>query len=119
MKLIQNTTNTKVFYITSSLATPYYLVRLVSKVTSDEKAFICQDQNSNECSFITLNIIDVGFVGTEDLTTGEVKLESGSYKLYVYDQSSSSNLDYTISNEQLIEIDCYVVSDENESRLFF
>lgn len=119
MKLIQNTTNTRVFYVTSSLATPYYLVRLVSKVTADEKSFICQDQNSNPCSFVTLNITDVGYNGTEDLTAGEVELESGSYKLYLYDQASSSNLDYTLANEELLEIDCYVVSDDNQNRIFF
>lgn len=118
MKLTQSTTETKIFYVKSSLSTPYYLLRAVNKVTGDEKAFICQDQNNNECSFISLSITEVGYNGTEDLTAGEVELESGSYKLYVYDQASSSNLDYTLSNELLSTVDFYVLSDEDTNRIF-
>lgn len=116
--ITQNTTNNLIFYVTSSLSTPYYLVRLVSKITGNEFAFILTD-SSGTCDFISCQFIEVGYLGVDDAVNGEMALDSGSYKLYLYDQSNSTNLDYTLSNQQLLEIDCYVVSDDNESRIFF
>ena len=118
MKLAQNQTNTRVFYLTSSLESPYYLFRLVSKVTAQEVTFICTDKNSIACPFITVDITEVGYTGTENLTNAEVKLNTGSYKLYIYDQSSNINLDYTLTNELLKEINCYVMTDNNFNRVF-
>jgi len=115
--ITQNTTNNLIFYVTSSLATPYYLVRLVSKITGNEFAFILTD-SSGTCDFISCQFIEVGYLGVDDAVNGEMALDSGSYKLYLYDQSSSSNLDYTSANELLLEDDCNVISDDNNSRIF-
>jgi hypothetical protein len=116
MTITQNTTNDLIFYAASSLTSPYYLVRLVNQITNKEFSFIVTDLAS--CSFIVAEMTEPGRTGSDDAINGTIKLDTGFYYLYLYDQVSSSNLDYTLSNELLLTQMTYVYSDEDFDRNF-
>lgn len=113
MIITQNTTNDLVFYVNPSL--DYLLVRMVNIVTCEEFAFIVQD-TTTDCSFVVTSMIEPGRTGSNDAINGTLKIGSGSYDLYVYEQSSSTNLDYTLSSAELLKIHAYVISDEDCNR---
>lgn len=117
MTITQNQTNDLIFYVSSSLANPYYLVRMVNQTTYKEFAYIVTDLAS--CSFVVAQMTEPGVAGVDDPVNGTIKLDSGYYYFYLYDQSSSTNLDYTLSNELLLTSSCYVFSDDDLNRVFF
>ena len=117
MTITQNQTNDLIFYASSSLSSPYYLVRMVNQTTNKEFAYIVSDLAS--CDFVVSQMIEPGEGGSDDAVNGQLKLDTGFYILYLYDQASSTNLDYTLSNELLLTESCYVYSDEDLNRVFF
>lgn len=116
MIINQDQTNDLIFYVKSALPSPYYLVYLVSKITSETYSFIVTDLA--DCDFVVSQMTEPGYSGTNDAVNGILKINSGSYELYLYDQASSSNLDYTLSNSLLTQLDLYVYSDGNSNRTF-
>ena len=116
MTIVQSATNNLIFYKVSSLANPYYLVRLVNRVTADEFVFLDQSIDGNP--FVILQLVEPGKDGTNDAVNGTLKVDTGSYYIYLYDQESSTNLDYSLSNELLSEGFAYVHSDEDLDRTF-
>ena len=116
MTLTQNTTNNLIFYAASSLTSPYYLVRMVNQNTNKEFAYIVTDLAS--CPFVVAQMTEPGRTGIDDAVNGTLKLDTGYYHIYLYDQASSTNLDYTLSNELLLTEMGYVFSDEDFNRNF-
>jgi len=116
MTIIQDSNNDLIFYASSGLTNPYYLVRLVNRITAKEFVFL--DQSPVACPFISLELNEVGKDGVEDPLTASIKIDTGSYDIYLYDQASSTNLDYTLTNSLLFEGEAYVYSDEDLDRTF-
>lgn len=116
MTITQNQTNDLIFYASSSLSSPYYLVRMINQTTNKEFVYIVSDLAS--CPFVVAQMIEPGEGGVDDAVNGQLKIDSGFYYLYLYDQTSSSNLDYTLSNELLLTESCYVFSDKDLNRVF-
>lgn len=113
MTITQNQTNNLLFFVAPTLT--YLLVRLVNKVTCKEFAFIVTDSATN-CDFVVAQMTEPGNGGADDAINGTIKIDSGSYDLHLYEQSSSTNLDYTLSSSLLDSYDMYVYSDENCAR---
>ena len=116
MTITQNTTNDLIFYAKSSLSSPYYLIRMVNQNTNKEFAYIVTDLAS--CPFVVAQMTEPGRTGSDDAVNGTLKLDTGFYHIYLYDQASSTNLDYTLSNELLVTEIGYVYSDEDFNRNF-
>ena len=116
MTITQNTTNDLIFYATSSLSSPYYLVRMIHQTTGEEFVYIVTDLAN--CDFIVSQMTEPGNGGVNDAVNGTINLDTGFYYLYLYDQTSSTNLDYKLSNELLLTTDCYVYSDNDDTRTF-
>ena len=116
MTIIQDSTNDLIFYKSSGLVSPYYLVRLVNRITAKEFVFL--DRSPVVCPFISLQLTEPGKDGSNDPLNAILKVDTGSYDLYLYDQLSSSNLDYTLTNSLLYEGEAYVYSDEDLDRTF-
>jgi hypothetical protein len=116
MTILQSATNDLIFYKKSGISSPYYLVRLVNRITAKEFVFL--DQSPVACPFISLQLIEVGRTGTELPLNASIKVDTGSYDIYLYDQVSSTNLDYTLTNSLLYEGEAYVYSDEDLDRTF-
>ena len=116
MTIIQDSTNDLIFYKSSGLASPYFLVRLVNKITAKEFVFL--DQSPVVCSFISLELREPGRTGADDPLNAILKVDTGSYDLFLYDQISATNLDYTLTNSLLYEGEAYVYSDEDLDRTF-
>ena len=116
MTILQDSTNDLLFYKQSALESPYFLIRLVNKITAKE--FVCLDQSMVVCPFIQLELLEVGKDGSEDPLNASIKIDTGSYDLYLYDQLSSTNLDYTLANSELFKGEAYVYSDEDLDRTF-
>jgi len=116
MTILQDSLNDMIFYKSSGLTNPYYLVRLVNRITAKEFVFL--DQSAVACPFISLQLNEVGKDGVEDPLNASIKVDTGSYDIYLYDQLSSTNLDYTLTNSLLYEGEAYVYSDEDLDRTF-
>jgi len=116
MTIIQDKTNDLIFYASSGLTNPYYLVRLVNRLTAKEFVFL--DQSVVSCPFISLELLEPGKDAPDDAVNGTLKIDSGSYEIYLYDQESNTNLDYTLSNSNIYSGFAYVYSDEDLDRTF-
>ena len=116
MTILQDSLNDLIFYKKSGLTSPYYLVRLFNRITAKEFVFL--DQSAVACPFISLELNEVGKDGVEDPLTASIKVDTGSYDIYLYDQVSSTNLDYTLTNSLLFEGEADVYSDEDSDRTF-
>ena len=98
MTIIQDKTNDLIFYASSGLTNPYYLVRLVNRLTAKEFTFL--DQSVVSCPFISLELLEPGKDTPDDAINGTL------------------NLDYTLSNSELYSGFAYVYSDEDLDRTF-
>jgi len=98
LEITKNANNPIVLTLTEkvTLASPYYLMRCVSDGNLTEKAFILpSDQSIYQTRY---NQFTVTESTNEILTSGTVSLNpSGWWTYYVYEQTSSSNLDYRLS----------------------
>jgi hypothetical protein len=98
----KNTNNTIILTLNENqtLASPYYLMRCVSDYNKTEKAFILASDlsiYSNRYNQFTLTES-----ASEVLTSGTVTLNpSGWWTYYVYEQTSSTNLNYRACNNTI------------------
>lgn len=102
--LESNTENQLVLSLSEkvTISDPYYLFRFVHKETKNE--YIClsaaiENYTHNRQLFEITTVS-----GTPDPLVGEIALIYGDeYNYYIYAQTSSSNVDYTLSNELIQE----------------
>jgi hypothetical protein len=116
MTINQDSTNDLVFFAKSGLATPYFLVQLTSEINKVTFEFIVTDLAV--CSFIIATMSEPGYSGVNDAVNGVLKIDTGYYTLKLYDQSSSTNLDSSLTNSLLVTEECYVYTDDNANRIF-
>lgn len=76
----------------TTLASPTFLFRFVNDTSKKEKAFIAADTSSFKYRYNQFTITEDA---TEDTLNGTVSLSEGFWNYYVYEQSSTTNLDYT------------------------
>jgi hypothetical protein len=107
----QDSSNELVFYVNKTET--YFLLKFVKEDTGAIKRCICTD-SSTQIGAIILTLVEVG-TGTEDILNGEVALGVGGWDLYLYEQSSSTNIDENLA-EYLHHEDCYVYGDIAESK---
>ena len=81
MTIVQDSLNDMIFYASSSLTSPYYLVRLVNQITNEEFSFIVTDLAS--CSFIVAQMTEPGRTGSDDAINGTIKLDTG-FTIFIY-----------------------------------
>lgn len=81
-----------------TLTSPTYLFRFTNSTTLDEKAFIVADTSTYDYRHNKFTIIESS---SEDLLNGTVSLTEGTWEYEVYEQSSTTNLDYSASTTLL------------------
>lgn len=93
-----------------TLTQPNYLFRLVNDETNIEYAFIAPDTSNYVERYNKFTITETA---DPDNLNGEIELpDSGFYHYYIYEQESTTNLDYTLATT-LVEIGkCKVPGDE-------
>ena len=99
--LTKDTTSTIILTLTemSELVAPIYLFRLISEFTSTEIAFIGTDISSYPNRYNKFSLLETA---NPDLLDNEYELEvTGFYLLEVYEQESTTNLDYRLSSKLL------------------
>jgi hypothetical protein len=72
----------------------YYLWDAISDDTDVSKTFIAQDTSTNEFRY---NLFNLTLTGSEDLLSGSIDLEVGTYKYNVHQQNSATNLTASLS----------------------
>jgi hypothetical protein len=78
-----------------TLENPEFLFRLVNDETHKEYTFIAEDTSGYIARYNRFTITETA---DPDLLNGEVYLpDTGFYHYYIYEQSSSTNLDYTLA----------------------
>lgn len=99
-----NTTNVIVLSLLekTTINTPTYLFRFVSKQSKNE--YICLGIEGDTFSHFRKSYSITTTSGTPNPLNGEIKLVYGDeYDYYIYAQSSSTNVDYTESDELVQE----------------
>lgn len=99
-----NTTNVLVLSLLekTTINSPYYLFRFVSKQSKNE--YVCLSASVDTYSHFRQSFNIVTTTGTPNPLNGEIKLVYGDeYDYYIYAQSSSTNVDYTESDELVQE----------------
>ena len=96
-----------------TLTNPYWLVRFVNESSLVENSCIAADTSSYTSRYHKLRVTESS---SENRTNGTLYLPEGIYTYYIYEQASSSNLDFrnattmcevgqvrvTAANEQVI-----------------
>lgn len=91
----QDSGNTLYFEVNNTL--PFLLFVASNRCESIEKKWIGTD-DAEECPFIISTMTEVGELGTENATAGEVHLQrKGFWDLEVYEQSSGASLDQSLA----------------------
>jgi len=103
LKIIRGQANTVITTFTerTTLSPVYYLWRVKREQGLDEKTFITPTDLSSYTS--RFNKFTITESDTENVTNGTVKLTSGRYYYWVYQQSSSTNTDYTLASSLVEE----------------
>lgn len=100
----KSTNNTWILTLTelSTLTSPYYLFRCISDFNKTEKAFIAHDLSDYNYRYNQFLITEST---SEILTSGTVNFNPTGFWTYeVYEQTSSSNLDYRLAtNTSVLE----------------
>lgn len=94
----KNTTNTVILTLKEkqTLTTPVFLFRLINDIENREISFIAADTSAYTYRYNKFSIQETS--GANDLLTGVVTLNPpGFWRYEVYEQSSSTNLDYLLS----------------------
>lgn len=84
----------------TTLSAPYFLVEFNNLATNEYIYAICPDTSTQTTRYNLLTLIESS---TQIPLSGQVKLIEGTYEYRVYEQSSSSNLDPTLSTS-LVEV---------------
>jgi hypothetical protein len=94
----KGTNNTFVLTLTekATLSSPVYLFRFINDMQRTEKLFIAADLSSYTSRYNKFLIPETS--GSETLTSGVINLSpAGFWRYEVYEQSSTSNLDFSLS----------------------
>jgi hypothetical protein len=75
----------------TTIESPYYLFKLVSKDTKQTVLFTGEDISVNTDRFNKFNIIETG--GTQNFTAATVSLTVGEWNYYAYQMTGQTNLD--------------------------
>lgn len=102
LQIIKGQANTIVVTVTekTTLSSPVFLIRFISEGQGVENSAIITDTSSNTGRY---NQFVVTENSTEDRTNGTLSLVEGLHEYRIYEQSSSSNLDWHNSTT-LLEI---------------
>lgn len=95
LRITRATTNT--LYVTCQekqlLTSPYYLWKFVNPVTKDTRYCISSDTSGYPARYQQLTVVETT---TPTVSTNQVKLDTtGTWEYYIYEQSSSTNIDPT------------------------
>lgn len=106
MLIVNKSANTElVVTLTENMDTtyPYFLWEFKSDVSGEVKRFICQDSSTQAQRYNLCLITETS--GTENLTSGTITLNpTGQWTYKVYGQNSSTNLNPTLANTDVLEI---------------
>ena len=96
LKVTRGQSNGVVFTLTekTTLSSPYFLVVFNNLATNEHIYAICPDTSTQTTRYNLLTIIESN---TSIPLSGQVKLVEGTYQYKVYEQTSSSNLDPSLS----------------------
>ena len=96
LKVTRGQSNSVVFTLTekTTLSSPYFLVVFNNLATNELVYAICPDTSTRTTRYNLLTIIESN---TSIPLSGQVKLVEGIYQYKVYEQTSSSNLDPSLS----------------------
>ena len=96
LKVTRGQSNSVVFTLTekTTLSSPYFLVVFNNLATNELVYAICPDTSTQTTRYNLLTIIESN---TSIPLSGQVKLVEGIYQYKVYEQTSSSNLDPSLS----------------------
>ena len=96
LKVTRGQSNGVVFTLTekTTLSSPYFLVVFNNLATNELVYAICPDTSTQTTRYNLLTIIESN---TSIPLSGQVKLVEGTYQYKVYEQSSSSNLNPSLS----------------------
>jgi hypothetical protein len=96
LKVTRGQSNSVVFTLTekTTLSSPYFLVVFNNLATNELVYAICPDTSTQTTRYNLLTIIESN---TSIPLSGQVKLVEGTYQYKVYEQTSSSNLDPSLS----------------------
>lgn len=99
LKITRGTSSTIVVTLKEkqTLANPTFLFRFISEGRNVEKAFIAADiaTSSQKERFNKFSIVESA---VENLTNGVVSLTEGIYEYQVFEQTSTTNLDYRLAD---------------------
>lgn len=96
--IIQSTANDVVVTVSEkkTLANPYWLFRFVNMTSKEE--FVCIAANTSNYTYRYDEFTITEVAGTPNPLTGEIHLKDfGLHNYYIYEQTSSTNLDYTLA----------------------
>jgi hypothetical protein len=105
IKITRNSNNTVVLTLTekATLTAPVYLFRFINDMQKTEKTFIAADLSSYPNRYNQFLITETS--GSEVLTSGTVTLSPAGFWHYeIYEQSSSSNLNHSLSLQPPLEV---------------
>ena len=90
-----------------TLTSPYYLLRLVCEQSGVETSCLVTDVSTHTIRYNDFRVTEK----TSPVNlSGEVRLVStGRYRYYIYEQTSASNLDYTLATTLLEQGFCEVI----------
>jgi hypothetical protein len=105
----QSSTNKIVLDVTTSVSSPYFLIRFTNCTVNISTIALFARQSS--ASFYIIHIIEVGEGGTESKVNGRLRLgPAGAWTAEVWAQTSSTNLNSNLADEYLDEFDVVVIS---------
>lgn len=88
----------------TTLTSPVYLFRFVSDETNEEYSCIAADTSDYPLRYNRFTITEKTSPTTSERQAGNIQLpKTGFYHYYIYEQSSSTNLDYNLATS-LVEI---------------
>jgi len=84
-----------------TISNPYYLLRIVHDQTNNEFACLVSDSSTETERYNRFQVLQGA---SPDPLDGEINItESGLFHYYIYEQTSSTNLDYT-ATQGLLEV---------------
>lgn len=107
-----------------SIANPVFLLRLKKAGTNDEFACIVEDTSPNPLRY---NLFVLTESNTPDPLNADLTLQNGRYTYWLYEQSSTTNLDYNNTISELetgilwvgnlnVDTDVQVISEQQTIR---
>jgi hypothetical protein len=105
LKVIKNQSNTLILTLNEkkTLASPVFLFRCINDMQRTEVAFIAADISAYPTRYNKFTIVETA--GPQTPTSGIIELSPAGYWHYeVYEQTSTTNLDYTKALPNQLEI---------------